>query len=314
MHSIYKQRAKDKAAEQEKALKKLHFGTTDENQTVNDMLLAGRELREQKAADSAMRFTEWVTSEMREQLARTGDAVVLNPSYISHHHHKFRDRDKSKEIGKNEFGVYYETEKDRIERVAGEHADCRLEREAWFRNQNAPRSPEPCHKLAGSVLRRCEFTDAERVNATVSQSGFDMHAGTPWRQQPVCPQWRPRPKPGELEPKSLDFGISGDQAWDPPPSPSALTEVVAGTLPSSKATGSARTRFDFNSKTDGRTRFNYSVGDTQGPRASSSTPRKKKIYHQSLRGLSAALPRGVTSALAGDGDARRSVHVILGSR
>eukprot|EP00439_Symbiodinium_sp_Y106_P067851 s73_g11.t1 len=54
--------------------------------------------------------------------------------------HTFRDRQKAKErlISSREFGVHYETEKDRIQRIEAEHQFLRLARDPWAPGQTAP--------------------------------------------------------------------------------------------------------------------------------------------------------------------------------
>lgn len=322
MQNVFLHKARLKADEDEKKIQKLHFGKTEATQNTSEMLALGRENREGLQSLSAGRFDEWVGTAVQERKERNdleGPVTAANPSYVSVHWHKFRDREKhrEKQICDREWGVNYETEKQRIERVAEDHRLNQLEREAWSRNQHAPRARSPCHKPTGSGLRNREFTDAERLRESIAKSTFDMHIGTQFKEVPICPEWRPRHPEEGGRAKVMNYGVPqsgcwGGGAWTSHGAP--VDESALPVVTSPRSSRSARTRSDFDPKMDGRSRLDFSLGRTIEDRVKSLAPeRRRKVFHNSLRSFSCSHRAG-TGALVGDNEIKRGVFEILRSR
>merc|ERR1711904_447488 len=94
MYSHYKQKQLATIKNRDESLRKLHFGQAHENQRTNEVLAAGRDVRDTKAPLAHSRFSDWVTSRVAtgeiEPSPRKKEKTV--------HDHQFRDRVKMAEV------------------------------------------------------------------------------------------------------------------------------------------------------------------------------------------------------------------------
>jgi len=331
MYSVHKRNHLEGKKQKDEFLRKLHFGAQHEGQRTVDILKDGQDVRDTKAPLAHSRFSDWVqskvaTGEMQAE-PRKGEATVFN--------HSFRERNKLAEVGERAFGVYYETEKQRIERNADEYKGGHLQREAWFKNQNAPSTHIPGQegrKPTGTCLTARHFTDAERINASIEDLGsgaFDMHAGYGWKQNRLDkPEFRPKlpQKFGGEDVKPFSHGTE-EYVWKPPAHPNAIVEPyqpIGGygrsteggqkdakkeeAAPVSARKRDSRTRFDFDSKVDGRSRLSFLM---HTPREKPETQVRVKSYRNSLKGVTCFLPHSMTAGFDGDGDVQRKAKQIV---
>lgn len=316
MFSQFKRNQLDKSKQQEASLRKLHFGQEKAEQRTVDVLASGRDVRDTKAPLAHSRFSDWVTSRVA-----TGEIAPTPRKHYTIYDHQFRDRVKMAEVGERAFGVYYETEKQRIERHVEEQTASALQREAWFKNQHAPMPPAPVRKPTGTALTARHFTDAERINAAVEDVGrhnFDMHAGYGWKRK-RNPEFRPK-APQNLAGENVKPFLHDheDFVWSPPAHPNSVVEPYkdigkheqAGDVPpaNQKVKGDSKTRFDFDSKRDGRSRLNFQTV-TPAPKPE-PTPRIKR-YNNSLKGVTCFLPHSMTVGFDGDGEVQRKAKEMV---
>ncbi|CAE7564487.1 unnamed protein product, partial [Symbiodinium pilosum] len=111
--------------------------------------------------------------------------------------HTFRDRQKAKEklISAREFGVHYETEKDRIKRAEAEQQFLRLPREAWAPGQCAPPHLTPRDARSNTALRTRDTKPklADTIGELiVSDIRMPYASG-----YPECRAKQPKPGPGQ---------------------------------------------------------------------------------------------------------------------
>lgn len=301
--------------QQDEGLKKLHFGQSHENQRTHEILASGRDVRDTKAPLAHSRFSDWITSKVATgELAP--DIRAEKVKLVSEH--KFRDRVKLAEIGERSFGVYYETERQRIDRHLEEQQSQRLPREAWFKNQHAPACQAPVRKPTGTALTARHFTDAERINASVEDLGraaFDMHAGHGWKGAGI-PKFRPKlPETfGGENVKPFDHD-HGDFVWHEPVHPNSVVEPYQAFGKEKKAEGSemksnSKNRFDFNSKTDGRSRLNFQLVN---PAPKPEPTVRTKRYTNSLKGVTCFLPHSMTAGFSGDREVCRQAKELIQS-
>merc|ERR1719158_2670566 len=76
---------------------------------------------------------------------------------------------------------------------------------------------------------------------------------------------------------------------------------------------SSRTRFDFDPKMDGSTRLDFSRVPKGDQRPASPSPRKR-VYHNTLKGVAAELPMSSAKQVAGDKELKRASVCILAER
>lgn len=319
MFSVHKKNQLEAKKNQEEGLRKLHFGKEHAHQRTMEVLATGRDVRDTKAPLAHSRFSDWVTSRVA-----TGEIQPGARKETSVYDHQFRDRVKMAEIGERQFGVYYEKEQDRIERNVKNYHASALQREAWFKNQHGPAPPAPTRKLTGTALTARHFTDAERINASIDDLGagnFDMHSGHGWKRKVNIPEFRPKPPKtfaGEnVKPFAYDHE---DFVWNAPLKPNSTVEPYrdlafrdkrdpSGEDPVySKPKGDSKTRFDFDSKSDGRTRLNFAI-PTPNPKPE-TTPRVK-TYKNSLKGVTCFLPHSMTAGFEGDGEIQRQAKTVV---
>jgi hypothetical protein len=318
MFSVHKKNQLEARKNQSEGLRKLHFGQAHEHQRTHEVLAAGRDVRDTKAPLAHSRFSDWVTSRVA-----TGEIQPPPRKEPTVYDHQFRDRVKLAEVGERAFGVYYEKEKERIDRNVSDYQNSFLQREAWFKNQCQPGKVEadaPTRKLTGTVPSSRHFTDAERINASIDDLGagnFDMHAGHGWKKRGI-PKFRPElPKTfaGETV-KPFDFDHK-DYVWEPPTKPNSVLEPYVDKAATGKPTGDdspkqhkgdSKTRFDFDSKADGRTRLNFAI-PTPAPKPEPTA--RIKRYNNSLKGVTCFLPHSMTAGFDGDGEVQRQAKSIV---
>lgn len=317
MFSVYKKNQLEASKTQQEGLRKLHFGRENDHQRTVEVLASARDVRDTKAPLAHSRFSDWVTSKVG-----TGEIQPGARKEHSIHNHQFRERVKTAEVGEKPFGVYYEKEKDRVERNVADHLASNLQREAWFKNQNGPiRSATSDKKPTGSALSARHFTDAERINAAIDDGAhsFDMHAGYGWKQT-IIPKFRPQlPKNFGGEFVKPFFHDKREFAWDEPHKPNAIVEpyleyskrhkkLSDDDAPTTQKKSEARTKWDFDSKTDGRTRLNFAI-PTPAPKPEPTA--RIKRYNNSLKGVTCFLPHSMTSGFEGDGEIQRQAKSIV---
>lgn len=329
MFSVFKKNRLEATKAQEEGLRKLHYGQTSTNQRTVDILKEGREVRDTKAPLAHSRFSDWVTSRVA-----TGEIEAPVRKLTTVHDHQFRDRVKLAEIGERSFGVYYEKEKERVERNVDTYKSLHLQREAWFKNQNAPIQGKvndlrvaivPMKKQTGTALRTREFTDAERINAAVEDLGstnFDMHAGYGWKGYKK-PEFRPKP-PKTFEGADVQSLTHARKefVWSEPVMPISVVEPYRDTIKEQQkrndASGSqktaeqrkaeSKTRFDFDSKMDGKSRLNFQIPT---PKPKPEPVARIKRYNNSLKGITCFLPHSMTAGFDGDGEVKRQAQSIV---
>merc|ERR1711904_96417 len=176
--------------------------------------------------------------------------------------------------------------------------------------------------MGGTALIARHFTDAERINAAIDDTGrhnFDMHAGYGWKRQVTIPKFRPElPKTFGGEFVKPLVHETEDFVWEPPVKPNAIVEPyrdmgrhehLSDDAPiTQKRHGDSKTRFEFNSKTDGWTRLNFAI-PTPPPKPEPTA--RIKRYNNSLKGVTCFLPHSMTAGFEGDGEIKRQAKSIV---
>ncbi|CAK9063370.1 unnamed protein product [Durusdinium trenchii] len=105
--------------------------------------------------------------------------------------HRFRERDKTKErqISSREFGVHYETEKQRVLRREAELHGLMLERDAWPPNQHAPLHLTPRDTRCNTTLK----TRDTKLKPVVDTIGEYWVSEIRLPYSPGYPELRPKP-------------------------------------------------------------------------------------------------------------------------
>eukprot|EP00435_Cladocopium_sp_Y103_P035303 s1190_g9.t1 len=106
--------------------------------------------------------------------------------------HSFRDRDKKKErqISEREFGVHYETEKERVQRHEAENHGNMLSRDPWPPNQHAPLHLTPRDTRCNTRLR----TRDSRPKPIIDTIGEYLVSEIRLPYSPGYPELREKPK------------------------------------------------------------------------------------------------------------------------
>mmetsp|Transcript_54480 Transcript_54480/g.119259 ORF Transcript_54480/g.119259 Transcript_54480/m.119259 type:complete len:170 (+) Transcript_54480:47-556(+) len=106
--------------------------------------------------------------------------------------HSFRDRDKKKErqISSREFGVHYETEKERVQRHEAENHGNMLSRDPWPPNQHAPLHLTPRDTRSNTRLR----TRDSRPKPIIDTIGECLVSEIRLPYSPGYPELREKPK------------------------------------------------------------------------------------------------------------------------
>jgi len=185
MYNVWKHRQKKAESEHKDAMQKKRVGFVGEKRVPD------REARNTRASMSMERFNDWVVNASELQQ----DGLGFREPLV--HEHTFRDRDPDAEsmVHSKEFGVHYETEKDRCKRLAKQHEGEMLQREAWYRLQHHNRAPpdDLIHTPVRARLRTREFTDAERLGDVIPNVGVTGSQDGPWKEfNPSLYTFRPQ--------------------------------------------------------------------------------------------------------------------------
>jgi len=138
---------------------------------------------------------------------------VQRTAMSSVHTHSFRDRDRSKEHGERAFGVYYEQEKDRVQRVEAVNNGRYLKRDPWLGGQSSPPHLAPVKaSKSGSHFPVKRFLDGVPQLLDGIGDYIISDIRLPYVPEPACRNFREtkRPKPsshGRHKLKRLDHDL-----------------------------------------------------------------------------------------------------------